>query len=50
MTKIDIARGIIQALVGMFAYFIGCFMWEPAVGVTMCIAFWIGALTMSFKE
>ena len=50
MTKINIARTIIQFLVGMSAYFIGYFMWEPAVGAAMCIAFWIGALTMLFEE
>ena len=50
MIKINIARTIIQALVGMFSYFIGCFMWEPAVGAAVCIAFWIGALTMLLEE
>ena len=50
MTKIDIARTVIQALGGMFAYYIGSFMWEPSVGAAMCITFWIGALTMIFKE
>lgn len=50
MTKINIARTIIQTLAGMFAYFVGYFMWEPAVGATICIVFWIGALTMLFEE
>lgn len=50
MSKISVARSIIQTLLAMGLYFIGHFMWEPVVGAAMCIAFWIGALTMIFEE
>lgn len=50
MSKISVARSIIQTLLATCLYFIGHFMWEPIVGAEMCIAFWIGAATMLFEE
>lgn len=42
--------GVVRFALAMCLYFMGHFMWDPIVGLAMCIAFWVGALTMAVTE